>query len=468
MSSEEKISLPTQRTPLLINRDFALLWGGQAISNLGDVIFDTTLMLWIATRIASGFSWTPLAVSGVLLATSLPTILLGPLAGVLVDRWDTRRTMLWADVLRSLLIALLLVGVSGTPLPFAPFNRLPLVWQLGSIYGVVFWATVFAQFFNPARIAIIGRLVMTPDRTRASALTQTTMNLAMLLGPAIAAPLFLSVGIHWALGLNAFSFTASWCTILAIRSPQSQRVNQPKQDAWNRQVRTLVRDFIQGIRFYRSNRVLMVLAVTIILVVPAEGALNTLDIFFVRQNLHTSLTFYGVLGSAFGIGLIIGSGLAVLVARYIRLARIFWVSLMLEGLVVLTYARLTQFAAALGILVIYGLLVGMVNVALMPLLLHVTPSELVGRVTAMLTPLATATLMVSSIVAGYVDSTVLQGFHATVGGITIGPVDTIFSAAACLILAGGAYAMIVLRAVSGLRTRGDQMGTSYGSALERE
>lgn len=95
---------------LLINRQFALLWSGQSISYLGDYVFDTTLLLWIAASIARGQSWGPLAVSGLLAATALPALLIGPIAGVFVDRWDKRRTMLWADALRAALVALLLLG----------------------------------------------------------------------------------------------------------------------------------------------------------------------------------------------------------------------------------------------------------------------------------------------------------------------------------------------------------------------
>src|SRR4051794_40833946 len=91
---------------LFINRTFGLLWSGQTVSYLGDSIFTTTLILWIATRIAHGESWAPLAVSGVLLATSGATLLVGPLAGVFVDRWDKRRTLLAMDALRACLIAL--------------------------------------------------------------------------------------------------------------------------------------------------------------------------------------------------------------------------------------------------------------------------------------------------------------------------------------------------------------------------
>ncbi len=97
---------------LFINRNFALLWFGQVISMLGDYVFTTTLTLWVVTTIARGQSWASLAVSGLLIASTLPTFLIGPFAGVFTDRWEKRRTLLWMDTLQALLIlSLLLVTV---------------------------------------------------------------------------------------------------------------------------------------------------------------------------------------------------------------------------------------------------------------------------------------------------------------------------------------------------------------------
>src|SRR5215469_13340182 len=88
-----------RRSPgLLINRNFGLLWCGQVISITGDFVFDTTLVLWITTFIARNQSWGPLAVSRLLMMTSIPTFVVGPLAGVFVDRWDKRQTMMRMDV----------------------------------------------------------------------------------------------------------------------------------------------------------------------------------------------------------------------------------------------------------------------------------------------------------------------------------------------------------------------------------
>lgn len=70
------------RTHLLINRNFALFWVGQAISYIGDFVFNTTLILWITTDIARGQPWAPLAISGVALAETLPTLPVSPISGV--------------------------------------------------------------------------------------------------------------------------------------------------------------------------------------------------------------------------------------------------------------------------------------------------------------------------------------------------------------------------------------------------
>src|SRR6266852_1850610 len=103
---------------LLINRNFALLWSGSLISTAGDLIFGTTLILWIATQLTRGQSWAPLAVGGIALSAAIPSFLVGPIAGVLADRWDRRQTMLRMDALRAILIALLLLATNVIPLPF--------------------------------------------------------------------------------------------------------------------------------------------------------------------------------------------------------------------------------------------------------------------------------------------------------------------------------------------------------------
>src|SRR4029077_14825912 len=94
---------PTARKPgLFINRNFGLLWLGQTISIMGDFAFSITLVVWIYTALAKDQSWAPLAVTGVLVATTVPMVLVGPLAGVFVDRADKRGLMMVMSVFQAL------------------------------------------------------------------------------------------------------------------------------------------------------------------------------------------------------------------------------------------------------------------------------------------------------------------------------------------------------------------------------
>src|SRR5262249_18394176 len=112
----------------LINRNFAWLAVGQAISNLGDVVYSTTLLIWVFTLTHSA----P-AVSGVLAAQYLPVFLLGPFAGVFVDRWNRRQTMLISDLIRAVAATLPLIA--------------PASLRLQAIYTSVFLISALGRFF---------------------------------------------------------------------------------------------------------------------------------------------------------------------------------------------------------------------------------------------------------------------------------------------------------------------------------
>jgi MFS family permease len=439
-SAAPQISI--KKPALLINRNFALLWSGQIISIVGDFVFDTILVLWIATLIAQGKSWAPLAVSGILLSASLPVFVIGPLAGVFVDRWNKRRTMLCMDALRAILILLLLLPTGILPLPFLVASRLPIFWQLGFIYGTVFLTSTCTQFFGPSLFALIGDIVDEPYRARATGLTQLIVSLGTIIGPSLATLLFFKVGVQSALLLNALSFMVSFLAILALRPPQTVVSGERERQG------TFLHEFGQGIRFYAGNRVLMTMLISVTLVMAGAGALNALGIFFVTHNLHTPVSFFGFLSSVLGAGSIVGAALASAWAQRLGLTRTFWLSLVAAGVLVLIYARLTSLVPALVVLFLIGLVTTAVDVAAGPLVLNVTPRELVGRVAALLNPALTLVTMLSIAVAGYLYSTVLQNFHATLVGITFGPIDTIFTVTGILVVAGGLYAMVNLRGVT--------------------
>lgn len=424
---------------LLINRDFALLFCGKTISGVGDYVFNTTLVLWIAVELAKDQTWAPLAVSGVLLAAAVPVLLVGPLAGVFADRWDKRRTMLRVDIIQAVVVAAL-VPLSGiTTLPFVPGGRLSTSWTLGAIYAVVFLVNAANQFSNPSGVALIGDIVAEPERPRAMGLMQAMFALATIIGPPLAAPLLFASGVQWALIIDALSFLVAFAALLAVRAPKAAVSVAPGQRGH------FLREFGAGLAFSFRNRTLATLLVAGSLAMLGAGALNALDVFFVTQNLHTAPSLYGFVGAVFSVGILFGAILASAFAQRVGLARVVWLSLLCMGIGVVVWSRLTQFVPALITLFLVGIAQSWLNVAVGPILLNVTPREMVGRVSAVLNPLLTLASLVSIVLSGYLVSNVLQGFHLTALGIAFGPLDTIFLVAGVLAVLGGLYAMAMLR-----------------------
>lgn len=435
---DQKVEDVKQKASLFINRNFALMWIGQVISVFGDYLFTTSLTLWIVTQIAYGQSWSPLAVGGVLLAASIPVFLVGPIAGVFVDRWEKRKTMLYMDGTRAVLIALLIPLALHLPL----LSSLPATAELAIVCVVVFITNTCAQFFNPSILALTGDIVEEPQRARATGLTQMMSSFAMLAGPPLAAILFFATGLRTMLIFDALSFVVSFLTIWFIQAPPAARSVEVGQAGkfWQ--------EFGVGLRFFFGNSVLVTILIAGFLVVLSEGAFNTLGVFFLQENLHTPLVLYGFLSTAMGAGLTVGALLAGLFAQRLGVTRVLSIGLALDGLVAILYARQVSFLPALALVFLIGFLVGAVNVAVGPILFQTTPRELIGRVAAVVTPALALSSILSISLVSYLDGTLLRNFHATIVGIQFGPIDTIFLATGVLALLGGLYALIQLRCLN--------------------
>ena len=415
----------------LINREFARLWYGQAVSTVGDMIFDTTLVLWVATVLAKGRSWAPVAVSGIMLSVGIAVMVVGPLAGVFVDRWNRGLTMLRTEIVRALMVAVL------AALAFMPTTALPVWLWLTVIYLVVFVVNASEQFFNPSRFATIGDVVSGDvDRARAAGIGQATQAVAAIVGPPLAAPLLFTVGLQWALVVNVLSYVVSFAAIRSIGLDRTV----PERAAGS----SLRREFVAGLRMFAGNRFLVALLTIAVIAQLGTGAMNTLDVFFLTDNLHANAHLLGFISMVFGVGAVIGALTAGRIVKWFGARRTTWVALTVAGIVVLVFARQTMFAAGLVAFFFVAVPVTVLNTSISPLMLSATPREYLGRMLAVFNPINQAASMVSVVVAGWLASTALLHFHAEVGGLHLGRVDTIFTISGLLIVAGGIYASIAL------------------------
>jgi fucose permease len=132
------------------------------------------------------------------------------------------------------------------------------------------------------------------------------------------------------------------------------------------------------------------------------------------------------------------------VVRWIGARTLLWLGAAVAGALVLVYARQTVFAAALALILLVALTVTLLNTAWTPLLLKAAPPEYLGRVVAVFMPVNTLSSMLSMAAAGWLASGALRGLHGSVLGVHIGPIDTIWTVAALLMIAAGGYAMLML------------------------
>ena len=441
METTTTVAAPEPKPSFFISRNFGLLWIGQAISDLGDMIYFVTLSLWIATVIARNQPWAPIAVSGVMIAMALPTLTLGPLAGVFVDRWDKRLTMVRMDMIRAVLILLLIPLTGLMPLPFVS-GPLPVFWKIGSIYGVVLAASICGQFFSPARFTILSEILPEQHRARASAMEQTSGSIVKIIGPFLAAPLLFIVGVQWALIVNALSFVVSFVAILAVRISADGRESGTKTEKAN-----FLRELKQGMSFYRQSQLMLTLLISVLIVTLGTGALDALLVFFFQKNLHAPTSLFGTLPMAVGAGSVLGAILSALLVRRLGSARVFWLSLYLVGLLLIFFARQNTLWPALILFCLVGFPLGAVNTAIGPLLMHVIPHEIMGRVISVFSTSQTLCNLISVSMAGLL-GTLLVGFHANLLGIAFGAYDSIYIVTGLLFLLGAFYAMVNLRGVS--------------------
>lgn len=430
---------PAARTQnlLLTNRNFALLWCGQAISILGDVIFSTALVLWIATQIAKGQVWAPLAVSCAFLATNVPTLLIGPFAGVFVDRWNKLRIMLAADLIRAVSMLLLM----GITLAISVIGREANIGLLLAVYLVTFLLSTMDRFFRPAMLTLIGDIVEEGKREQAMGLGQFSVSLATIVGPLLATFLFFSIDIHWLLLINMASFVVSFFSLRLIQLPQKISGSQ------TRQVQSFLKELRAGLFYTCKHSILVTLMISTMIAMLGASALNTLNIFFLAQNLHASQSLYGVMDTVLGLGTVFGAVLSAIFAARIGKLRLIWSSLILIGVLIMAYSRMTSFFPAMILLFLVGCPVAALLVVTGPLILQIVAREFIGRVSSYFDPVTTLASIIGTFLAGFFASTLLYHFRIMFLGLSLSSTDTIILAAGVLILVSGFYAWMRFKGV---------------------
>ena len=372
-----------------------MLWSGQAVSQLGDGVFTVTLALEAlrVDRSASGLSY-------VLAARLVPALLFVLLGGVVVDRFPRRLALLASDAAQGIAVAVIAVVAATGHV---------------NLLGLVIMAVVFGlgdAVFFPASTAITPELVPADQLVGASALNQTSTQLArVLIGPAVGGIIVGLLGTAWGFTIDAASFAVSVAALIGISGGQARPGSEASSP---------IAEFREGLRFLFSQRWLWTteLGASIGNFV-AFSPLGALVPLLVKQVLNGDGIALGLVLAAGGLGGVLAS---VLLGhrnppRHRLLA--LWIGWGLSGVGVLGLGLVPNLWLAGGVaFVTYGL-DAYGSVLYDPLIQQGVPAELLGRVASVSYVLSFALSPLGLVAAGALAEGI--GVRATLvigGGIT--------------------------------------------------
>jgi len=186
-------------------RKFVIIWAGQLVSMIGSGLIGFALSVWIFTETGKA---TPFAITALL--STLPRILLSPIAGVITDRWNRKKIMLISDSLSGL-ITLATAALLLT-------NEM----QVWIVYLISFLGSVFASFQQPAYAASIVMMVSKKQLTRANSMIQMGQALESLLTPVLAGILVTTIGMRGIIIIDFLTYIAALLTLIFVKIPQPE------------------------------------------------------------------------------------------------------------------------------------------------------------------------------------------------------------------------------------------------------
>lgn len=386
-------------------RDLALVLTAGLVSATGDWILATGL-----TYAVYALTGSTVASAAAVMATFAPQVLLSPVAGVLADRWDRKRTM----VVTNLLMA------AGLPPLMLVHNR----HGLWIVVAVLVFQGAVRQFFAPAEQALLPRLVGDGDLVAANALAGQSRDIARLLGAGAGGVIAASGGIGALAIADTVSFLAAALLVVLIRTDGRVARTAGKHAS------AIFGQMTEGLRISLQERVLRILVVFILLTSIGEGVMGTLFAPFVREVLHGSSRAYGTIVAAQAIGGIVGGLVAAGLGERHPPVRLLTIGALIFGV-----GDLSIFLYPLGYIAVWPAVVGIILVGvpgalmtagLLTIFQRHTADEYRGRVFGALVAVQGVCQLVATFVAGFAAESVgivpvlaFQGICYLVAGVVV-------------------------------------------------
>jgi MFS family permease len=336
------------------------VWYAQIVSLFGDFL----ALFAVIAVVSFTMHGTPNQITGVQIFYMLPMVFVGPIAGVFVDRWPLKPTLVASDLIRAALAILLIPAVS--------------LWQ---VYAVLAALSCVSAFFAPAQQVTIRTHVPTPGLISANALMQMAFMGMRIVGPATAGAIAASFGPKICYAIDVVSFAASAALIGSVAIRRAPSAHTSTASSSNR-IHAIWIDMRQGVSFIFHHAAVLFVVLAMAAGLFIVGCFGPLIAIYVRDTLHGSERLFGSVSAMIGVGLLAGT--QVIRSMAARVADDVMVLSGLAGIgggVLLLGAVPNSAATIMGAFTI-GFAFAAIMVPAQTLLQRETPHEIIGRVSS--------------------------------------------------------------------------------------
>ena len=382
------------------NRNYRYMWMGQVVSEIGDHFNNIAVFALGMALTHSG-----IVVTGIMLARAVPAITVGPLAGVMLDRFDRKRIMIASDLLRAVFAVGFILTVHH--------ERTWVMYVFSALLMVA------SPFFTAGRSAILPTIASKDEIHTANSLTQTTQWMTLTIG-AFPGATVVTIGYSWAFSFNALSFIFSAWAIWHLRAPKGGAFRVQRQDLTETEVVRPWHEYREGLRYIRSVPLVMAIVLLAVGWATGGGAAQVLFALFGDGVFKAGAVGIGALWGCAGIGLLTGGIIGNWIGRRLsfeRYKQAVFVNYIVHGGAYVLFAQAPTFGLALVFMGISRCAIAINSVLNYSYLLRTVENQFRGRVFATMETLTWSMMMVSMMGAGIGSTHYSPRVIGTVAGI---------------------------------------------------
>jgi CRP-like cAMP-binding protein/sugar phosphate permease len=357
-------------------RDFRLLWSAQLVSTIGTALTDLAAGILVFRETQS-----VAAVGLMFVATAVPTLIVGLIAGVFVDRYDRRKIMVIADLLRAAIVV---------SIPFLIHVNIVL------LYVAVALVSTISQFFNPANDAVLPEVASDEELAAANSWIMISSFGSTSIGFALSGLLATAFSIEWAFYLDGLTFLFSAALIVLIKVGRIETQEDTS-------VGVVVANLKEGVATLFGTPILRNLLFTGMPVYFSFGLWNVLLLPFALDALHATEFEYGLQEGFTSVGFVVGSLMMAKWADRFREGSWIVVATIAMGLTGVFYGLSTSIVVAILLVTLSGFFNAPSSISRRVLLQRATPRELRGRVFSAFAVVRDVTFLIGISLAGLAD-----------------------------------------------------------------